>query len=31
MWTEPVSKKIKPKHTYIIRVNDVIILSGYYD
>jgi hypothetical protein len=31
MWTEPVSKKIKPKHTYVIRINDVIILSGYYD
>ncbi|HOO72490.1 MAG TPA: cache domain-containing protein [Spirochaetota bacterium] len=31
MWTEPVSKKIKPKHTYIIRIDKVIILCGYYN
>jgi cytochrome c len=31
MWTEPVSKKIKLKHTYIIRINKVIILCGYYN
>ena len=29
-WTNPVSKKVEPKASYFVRVDDVIIQAGYY-
>jgi cytochrome c len=29
-WTNPVSKKIEPKESYFVRVDDLIIQAGYY-
>jgi cytochrome c len=29
-WTDPVTKKIEPKSTYLEKVDDVIILCGFY-
>lgn len=29
-WTNPVSKKVEPKSSYFVRVDDLIIQAGYY-
>ena len=29
-WTNPVSKKVEPKASYFVRVDDAIIQAGYY-
>jgi signal transduction histidine kinase len=29
-WTNPVTKKVEPKESYFVRVDDVIIQAGYY-